>query len=229
LSRNPADAFADILTNTSYGAGRPDTEVDWSTLNALKASWETLGGIFDAVYDTQSSVWDAMRMSVQMTHAAPTMSGSVVSLVEDRDYVVPEIVLNRDTIKSLSLTFLFPDGTEVDGVEAEYRHPEDNAQLFAIYPSTSINPENIVLFGCRDYTTALAYATRRWKQLSLRRLLVTIEVELDGEVIRVGAPVCISHPKLGPTPVLCIARSVTPKDEFSYTIELHRHEPEVYQ
>ncbi len=229
LSRNPADAFSDILTNTVYGGKRPDAEIDWPTLTEKQTAWGTANKYFDAVYDTQTNLWDALRMSLQMVHTAPTMSGSLVTLVEDKNYLVPEFSLTTDTIKALSLTFLFPDGEEVDGVEAEYRDPDDNAQLFVTYPSTALNPEKIVLFGCRDYYAALAYATQRWKQLSLRRLLVTAETELEAEVIRVGAPVNITHPKLnGGAATLCIVHSVKSTGEFDKTIEFHRHEPGVY-
>lgn len=229
LSRNPADAFLDIVTNQTYGGKRPDSEIDWATWTAMKNSWAAAGKVFDAVYDTSNDLWGAMGMSLQMVHTAPTMAGSLISLVEDKDYLVHEFALTEDTIKSLSLTFLFDDGTEVDGIEGAYRDPDDTAELFVTYPPTAVNPEKVELFGCRNEANALAYVTQRWKQLSLRRLLVTIETELEGEVIRVGAPILVTHPTLmSGVPTMCVVHSIKANGEFARTLECHRHESGVY-
>jgi len=229
LSRNPADAFLDIVTNPTYGGKRPDTEIDWATWNVMKTAWGTAGKVLDAVYDTPNDLWSAMGMSLQMVHTAPTMAGALISLVEDKDYLVHEFALTEDTIKSLSLTFLFDDGTEVDGVEGAYRDPNDSAELFVTYPPTAVNPEKVQLFGCRNEANALAYVTQRWKQLALRRLLVTIETELEGEVIRVGAPILVTHPLLmAGEPTLCVVHSIKANGEFGRTLECHRHESGVY-
>lgn len=229
LSRNPADAFLDIVTNQTYGGKRPDTEIDWATWYAMKNSWAAAGKVFDAVYDTPNDLWGAMGMSLQMVHTAPTMAGALISLVEDKDYLVYEFALTTDTIKSLSLTFLFDDGTETDGIEGAYRDPDDSAELFVTYPPTAVNPERVQLFGCRNEANALAYVTQRWKQISLRRLLVTIETELEGEVIRVGAPILVTHPMLmAGVPTMCVVHSIKANGEFGRTLECHRHESGVY-
>jgi hypothetical protein len=128
----------------------------------------------------------------------------------------------------LSLGFLTSDGEEPDGVEGAYRDPDDNAELFAVYPPYASDPETVQLYGCRTYAEALAYVRQRWLQLCLRRRLVTLEAELEGHVVVVGTPVHITHPLLGDEPVLCIVNSVTVKDEFTCTIELHIHEPGVF-
>ena len=227
-SRSPADAFKDILTNARYGGGRPLSELDTLKLADLRAQWESSGKTFDAVFDQHDTLWAALGLSIQMQHAFPTTIGSVVSIVEDKNYVTPAISLTEDTIKDISKQTLFTDGEEPDGVEGEYRDPNDGAALHAIYPTDSVKPESVTLWGCRDYDEALAYVTRRWKQLSLRRCLITVEVEGEGNVIPVGTPVHVTHRLLGENPVLCVVNSVTPKDEFSITLEMHRHVPEVF-
>ena len=172
-------------------------------------------------------------MAVQVQHTAPTMSGSLITLVEDKKHTVHQFALTEDQIKDLTLTFIFPDGNEVDGVEGEYRDSKDNAQLFAIYPPDSVNPEQVTIWGCRNYATALAYVTQRWNQLRLRRLLISAKVELYGHVIPVGSPVLITHRNLRDAlgsndGVLCVVQSVSADDSYSLTIDAHRHEPGVY-
>jgi len=227
-TRNPADAFTDILTNTIYGGRRPSAELDTATIEALKTQWATAGKTFDAVYDQDTTLWEALGLSVQMQHAFPTVVGSMVSIVEDKNHILPSMSLSEDTIVKITKQTMFTDGEEPDGVEGEYRDPGDGAALYAIYPPDAVKPESVTLWGCRDYATALAYVTQRWKQLSLRRCLVSVEVEGEGHVIPVGTPVHVTHSLLGPDPVLCIVNSVTANDEFSTTIEMHRHVPEVF-
>jgi hypothetical protein len=223
---HPICAFTNIFTDSRYGGGRPLAELDQAGLAALRASWP--GATFNAVFDQESTLWEAAGLAVQVQHAFPTTIGSTISVVEDKNHSVPYMSFIEDNIVSITEQYLFTDGEEPDGVEAEYRDPSDGAALYALYPAASVKPETVVLWGCRDYNTALAYATRRWNQLSLRRRLITIEVEGEGNVIPVGSPIQITHRFLGPDPVLCVVNAVTPKDEFSLTIETHRHVPEVF-
>lgn len=227
VTRNPAAAFRDAFTNVRYGGGRPETELDVATLDALGAEWNEVK-FFDALFDQPATLWEALGLILQMQHAAPTMIGSVVSIVEDTDVSVGTFALTEDTIKSLTLTYVFSDGEEPDGVEGEYRDPNDNAALYVCWPTTAVNPEAVTLWGCRDYDTALAYVKQRWNQLVYRRRLIKLETELEGHVLAVGAPVTVRHPLLGAEPVLCVVQAVTPQDEFSVSVDLHVHQPEVY-
>lgn len=227
VTRNPAAAFRDAFTNTRYGGGRPEAELDSATLDALGAEWDQVK-FFDAVFDQPSTLWEVLGLILQMQHAAPTMIGSVVSIVEDVNHSVGTFALTEDTITNLSMTYLFSDGDEPDGVEGEYRDPRDNAALYVCWPTAAVNPEAVTLWGCRDYNTALAYVQQRWNQLVYRRRLIHLETELEGHVLVVGQPVTVRHPLLGDDPVLCVVNAVSPKEEFSVSVDLHIHQPEVY-
>ena len=227
VTRNPAAAFRDAFTNYRYGGGRPEAELDAATLDQLGTEWDQVK-FFDAVFDQPSTLWEALGLILQMQHAAPTMIGSVVSIVEDVNHSVGTFALTEDTITNLSMTYLFSDGDEPDGVEGEYRDPRDNAALYVCWPIAAANPEAVTLWGCRDYNTALAYVQQRWNQLVYRRRLIHLETELEGHVLVVGQPVTVRHPLLGDDPVLCVVNAVSPKEEFSVSVDLHIHQPEVY-
>lgn len=227
VTRNPAAAFRDAFTNPRYGGGRPETELDSATLDTLGSEWNDVK-FFDAVFDQPATLWEALGLILQMQHAAPTLLGSVVSIVEDTNVTTGTFALNEDNIKSLTMTYLFSDGEEPDGVEGEYRDPQDNAALYVCWPTAAVNPEAITLWGCRDYNTALAYVKQRWNQLVYRRKLIHLETELEGHVLAIGAPVTVKHPLMGPDPVLCVVQAVTPQEEFSVSVDLHVHQPEVY-
>lgn len=225
-TRNPIAAFQDIFTNTIYGGRRPLSSLDTAKMGQMRAAHSA--SYFDAVFDTETTVWEAAGYALQMIHASPTMVGSLISIIEDKNYTAPVMALTEETIKSLSIAFLTSDGEEPDGVEGAYRDPDDNAEMFAIYPKDAVDPETVTLYGCRTYDSALAYVRQRWLQLKLRRTLITLETELEGHVVVVGSPINVTHPLLGEEPVLCIVNSVAPKDEFYSTIDLHKHEPGVF-
>ena len=226
VTRNPAHSFYDAYTNFRYGGARPESELDIDTLVALSYAWEYK--TFDAVFDQPSTLWEALGLILQMVHAAPTVLGSIVSVVEDKDHSVGTFALTESTIKGLTMTYLFSDGEDADGVEGEYRDPTDNAALYVCWPEAAQRPESVTLWGCRDYASALAFVQQRWRQLVYRRRLIKLETELEGHVLPVGSPVTVQHPLLGSAPVLCVVDAVNPQEEFSISIDLHIHQAEVY-
>jgi hypothetical protein len=225
---NPIAAFRDIYTNRVYGGRRPPGELDLDRLNDLRVQWAMEGRKFEAVFDQTSTVWEAMNLALQLQFAAVSSNGSLITIVEDLNHTVPYYAFDESSISAISFSYLFSEPDDYDGVEGEYRDPITNGQLYAMYPTTADNPEQVTLWGCRDRLQAEAYVERRWKQKLLRRRLVSFDVELEGNIIPVGEPISIQHRLTGSEPVLYVVSSVTPKDEFAFTIEAIRHEPGVF-
>lgn len=230
-TRSPIEAFVDVLTNQRYGGRLPMSALDGVTLDALSAEWGD-GQSFDAVFDTSTTVWEAASATTRIQHAAPALLGSVVTLIQDRDHTTADMEFSEEmnNIKdgSVSLTYMFATYDEPDGVEVAYRNQSDGSQRYVVYPPTAVDPEQIDLKGCRDRIAALAYATQRWKQLRLRRRLISFDTELDAHVVPVGSPIYVKHRLLGMQRVLYVVNSVTPKGEFLSTIAAHRHESGVF-
>lgn len=226
--RNPIDAFSDIFTNMVYGGRRPTSELDLETLDAMKAgSWS--GRVFDAVFDNATTVWDALKVSLQMQHAVPMTVGATLSIVEDAPVSVAEVAFSEDMITNLTLSYMFINTDEYDGVEGEYKNAIDNAPEYVTWPRAATNPETMKLWGCKDYYAADAFVQRYWKQTTTRRRMLTIETELDGCFLSYGTAIDVTHRLLGETPWRCIISSIEQSEDFKTTIEAYVYEPSVFE
>lgn len=224
--RNPALAFIDVLRNPYYGANRPEREIDWDTVNPLLDSWNSR--VFDAVFVDQTTVWDALKLALQMQSAIPAAVGSMISIVEDKAHSVPSIVLDAGQIRSLTLSYSFVSSDDYDGIEGKYK-ASDNADEYVYWPPDCANPEEMTLWGCKDYGQALAFVQLAWRKRLYRRQLFTLELEGDGHALSVGQPIGIKHPLLGEdAATMAVVSSVTPNSEFETSVEGFIYRPEVF-
>jgi hypothetical protein len=224
--RNPARCFEDALTNADYGLASTASELDADTINAKATAWS--GRTFDAVFDKQTDGWDALGRVLQMAHAAPVASGGLISIAEDEQVFTTNFSFTEDNINDLRVSFVQPASTDYDGVEGEYKNPDDNAPEYAIYPANSVNPEKVTLFGCKDSSAAQAFVERAWLQSTYRRTLYVFAAELDGHVLQVGTPASIFHQLLGDEAVTVVVSSVRPTSETETEIEAYQYQPEVF-
>lgn len=224
--RNPALAFIDVLRNPYYGANRPEREIDWDTVNPLLDTWNSRA--FDAVFDGQTTVWDALKLALQMQSAMPAAVGSMISIVEDKAHAVPSIVLDAGQIRSLTLSYSFVSSDDYDGIEGKYK-AGDNADEYVYWPPDCTNPEEMTLWGCKDYDQALAFVKLAWRKRLYRRQLFSLELEGDGHALSVGQPIGIKHPLLGEeVATMAVVSSVTPNSEFETSVEGFIYRPEVF-
>ena len=225
-TRHPVDAFRDIFTEQKYGGRRPLTELDTAALETVRA--EVPDCKFDGIFDQKGTLWEALKLSVQMIRGIPITDGSVVSLVRDKPHSAPVAAFSQDNITSLSRAYLFVEADDFDGVEGEYVDPLDGSKQYVIWPTNSANPESMTLWGCTSMARAQCFIQQWWQQKSLRRRLTTFETELDAHVLLLGDPINITHPVLGPSPVLHVVSAVKPKDELHVEVEAFVYEPGVF-
>lgn len=226
--RNPVDAFVDIYTNTNYGGRRPSAELDLEGLDYWRAEWANK--YFDAVFDQETTLWEALKTALQMQHAAPTTVGATLSVAVDEAKTAYEVLFDTTAIADLTVSYMFPSADDYDGVEGEYKSQDDNAPLYVRHPADCVNPETLTLVGCKSKTRAQAFVERYWKQGRTRRRLFVLETEAAGHVVQVGAAIGIQHPLLDPgSPTLCVVSSVRVNDEFSTTIEGYVYESSVFE
>lgn len=225
--RNPILAFIDILRNPHYGAARPASELDWDVLNDL--AWDGSGRTFDAVFDNETTVWDALKLSVQMYSMMPVAVGSKISVVGDWPVSVPSLVFDESKIRSLTLSYSFVSSDDYDGVEGKYKNQTDNSEEYVQWPPDCVNPEEMTLWGCKNYDQALEFVKLTWKKRQYRRQLFSLELEGDGHVLSVGQAIGIKHPLLGgDVATTAVVSSVTPNSEFETSVEGFIYRSEVF-
>lgn len=223
-------AFCDIYRNEIYGARRPKSELDIDKLKELYLKTNCLGG-FNAVFDTKITIWEALSLTLLPVFGYPITNGQILSAVLDEPKEISTHCFNESNIlkESLQLSYKFDEVGAPDGVEVEYRNPLDFSQAYEIYPSDSVEPESINLFGCTNQEQAFNYAQRTWRQRLYRRQFIKFSTELEGYIPLLGDLISVEHKVIGDEPSCYVVGLVSPDDEFKVTIEGHKYQPLEYK
>jgi hypothetical protein len=190
---SPADALIDIYTNTTYGARRPLSEVDLATLGPLRTYWA--GYEFNAVYTQRTTVWDALSQAVQGVAAAPLPVLGAMSVAQDGRRPVRSMLWTEQNIVkgSFQLKYEFEQTGAADGIEIEYVKPDSFAPAYVRYPTTSVSPDRMNLFGCTNATQAAEFARLQWQRRQKLRRLVNFSTELEGLIPQPGERIAVAH------------------------------------
>ena len=210
FSRNPAWVAWDILTqpvyNNSHSVVRYDgfepSRLDLADFYAW-AQWcdtavPVTGGteprcVFDGVYDTQSSMWDAALEVAASARATLLMRGTTVTVVYDRVRSLPSQVFSvgNTSINSFQETFLsMVDRActiEVDFLDAEQDHARDKITI--VNTGVTESAAQRVQFsnrGIRRASQAWREAMFRLKRNELLRRCAEIGVDIDALACTVG-------------------------------------------
>lgn len=192
-STSPADAFCDIYTNADYGAKRPLAEVDVAELARLVEHW---GGLahFNAGFAQRSTVWEALRLSVQTAGASPLPLGQLMSVAQDGVRAIrTQLFSDANIVRgSLGIGYNFDRPGDYDGFRVEYRDPDSWNALAVTYPPGALDADPVELFGCTDEATAEGFARLLWNKRLMQRKTARFDTELEGLIPRLGDRVAIA-------------------------------------
>ena len=216
-----ADAYKDIVTNTVYGAARAASELDTAQINKLTAP-------FNGIFDFKSNVWEAVSNACAVDNAKAMPLYATFSSVRDVAQTTPKFAFTLSNIvrDSVQSRYLFDAVGELDGFEVEYRDPIYFQANYALYPTTSVNPQAVNLFGCTSATRAAAHAKRLFNRRQYRRQWVAWTTELEGHLPQIGDLVSVDHPLLGGK-VNLILNLIEP-DKDSVRMEGFKYDARVY-
>jgi len=196
------DAFIDIWSNVKYGANQNSSLIEG-----------TLSGSFNAVFDFQSNVWEALQTVANAADYRIFPRGSELVLIDDNPNLVPVMSFVEGQTSgglieenSLSVTYALGNRTDEDGVEIEYRDEITYEPAYALYPSTSVRPRSVKLIGCTCNDTAVARARKIWNKSQFSRFTWKFNSELDALILNPGDVINIVP--LNKSPVLCVVSEV---------------------
>jgi hypothetical protein len=192
-TRNPADAFVDIYTDTVYGGRRPLTELDMTRIKELRTLWS--GYEFNYVFTARTSIWLALSRAVNGMVAEPVPLGSRLTIAQDAVKPIRTMMFNDANIvrNSFRLSYQWDTIDATDGVEIEYRDSTRYKPSYVRYPSNSLRPDRIVLDGCTSGTHATQYARVYWQRRNLQRMMVEFDTELEGLLLTLGDRIGVAH------------------------------------
>ena len=204
-------AFADVYTNTTYGAARPLSEIDATTLNALNTKWGTYQ--FNYVFADRITVWEALQTITTPFGAEPLPIGPVMSIAQDGVKSVRSMLFTDANIigNSLSVNYSWDEENVTDGVEIEYVDPKDFRPVYARYPTTSLRPDQYSLPGVTAAAHAAQYAQLTWQRRQYQRKSISFDTELEGLLLQLGDRIGVAHnvPKWGDSGLVIAASGNT--------------------
>ena len=197
FTANGADFISDIMQN-SYGANRPEDEVDVDMLTDLKTHWGGVtGGSYPLgmVFNQKGTVWQALQSAVSAVAGEPYLKNGQVSMAYDGVKPVRSQLFTMANIvrDSLQTTYSWNRAGEPDGFLIEYFEPVRGLRSFITWPADALTPRRELLFGAKTEAHALQYAKLLWATSLTRRQRVSFETELEGLIPSIGDRIAVSH------------------------------------
>lgn len=196
-SRSIAWAIADIL-QASYGGKLPDERIYLAELERLDKVWNERGDYFDGVFDSATTIWDAVSKVARCGRAIPILQSGMVRIIRDDQRSVPTAMFTpRNIIKdSFSIEYVMPSEDTADSVKVQYfsnKYWKYDDVVTKLADSTEENPANVDLFGCTDR----AHAEREGHYMCAcnryRRKYITFSTELEGLIPTYGDLISVTH------------------------------------
>ena len=202
-TRSPAWALADICSS-DYGANLTDSRIDLQGLYDLAAAWATRGDTFDGIFDTQSTVMEALSQVARAGRAIPYVQGGIVHAVRDAAATIPAAMFSQRNIarNSLQLEYLMPGEDTADAIDVTYFDAEiwgERTVRATLSGGTSAQPAQVKLFGVTDRDQAWREGMYIAACNRYRRRVLTFSTEMEGFIPALGDLIAVQHdmPKWG--------------------------------
>ena len=211
-TRSPVWAVVDLLTNTTYGAGMPESRIDMDSMEALATLLEARGDYFDGYFDRQITVWQAVEMIARVARCKGVIEAGVFRLIRDRQQTVPVQMFSPRNIKqgSFGISYQMQREEENNGIELEWLNTETNqtetvltkiegsgadrtAELVSSSDTPPNNPLRVNLFGCTNLPQARREALYLTRNMIYRRITITLDAELEAGLLTLNDLVAVSH------------------------------------
>ncbi|MBF0187066.1 MAG: phage tail protein [Magnetococcales bacterium] len=196
-TRSIAWAVADLL-KANYGAELTDDRIDLTALHTLDQTWQSRGDHFDAVFDSGTTVWEALGKLLRCGRAVPFLQTGIVRMVRDESQSLPVAMFGpRNIVKnSLRIQYLMPSEETADAVTVSYfsnRTWKPDEITVSLPESQSEKPAKVTLFGCTDATHAEREGLYMATANRYHRRIITFQTEMEGLIPTYGDLIAISH------------------------------------
>ena len=203
-TRNPAWAFADVCKNPTYGRGLSDSRINLRGLYRLAQVWEARGDTYDGVFDTATTLWDALTRIARVGRAMPMYYAGVIDCIRNEPKTVKTQMFTPGNMvtNTFSIDYVFPEHDSPDHVIVEFINEETwqpDEVVCALPGSAMLRPYRLQIPGIVKRDQAWREGISLAAQNRDQRRFVSFQTELEGNIPRYGDLVEISHdvPKWG--------------------------------
>ncbi len=165
---SPAWAIADALRSSVYSVGLADSKIDLDGLITLANTWQDHGDEFNAVFDRQMAVTQAVSLIARVGRARLFLPEGKATIVRDQTQPLRTAMYsNRNMTRgSLAISYRFDSSETPTSVEVEFmdsvtwKPASVHAYLYdgGVYsegkarPQVSSNPSRRLIYGVDDLT-----------------------------------------------------------------------------
>ncbi|MCF6442016.1 phage tail protein [Pseudoalteromonas luteoviolacea] len=174
-----APAFAYAIKKV----GHTDEQIGLEELAALHTTWRNRGDEFNAVFESDSTLFAALKRILACGFAEPTIDYGQIIPVRDQPRTQYQHTYTPDNyIGELKRTIKLLDDDEHDGVEVEYFDPvtwKPATVMCLLAGDQGINPEKIRAFGITSRDKAYQHGMRKRRERRYRRTRFEWKTEMD--------------------------------------------------
>ncbi|MBD4204421.1 DUF1983 domain-containing protein, partial [Xanthomonas citri pv. citri] len=158
-TRSIAWAIADMITNTDYGRGLPDSAYNLQELYRLDQVWAARGDTFNAVFDNQVQFWDALTEVAACGRAMPMYYAGTIEIIRNEPKSVPTIMFGPQNMiaGSFSTQYIFPEIDSPDHVVINYIDEDtwtETPVICNLPGDTTLNPATVTMRGITNRAQA---------------------------------------------------------------------------
>tara|TARA_B100001059_G_scaffold213838_1_gene230038 strand:+ start:11178 stop:13667 length:2490 start_codon:yes stop_codon:yes gene_type:complete len=179
----PTTDIAPFFAHVIKSAGHTDSKIGLEAIEALHAIWHERGDEFNAVFDSESTMFEVLKRVLAVGFAEPTIDYGRIIPVRDQQRSVFQHMYQPDNyIGLLERTITLIDDDEHDGVEVEYFSPitwKSETILCLLPGDLGVNPEKVRAFGITSRDKAYQFGMRKRRARRYRRTSFSFKTEMD--------------------------------------------------
>lgn len=178
-TKDIAPFFAHIIKSVGHG----DDKIGLDELSALHDIWHARSDEFNALFDSASTVFEAVKRVLAVGFAEPTIDYGKITPVRDQPRTTYQHMYQPDNyIGFLERSIKLLDEDEPDGVEVEYFSPitwKSETVMCLLPGDNGFNPEKVRAYGITDRDKAYQFGMRKRRARRYRRTQFTFKTEMD--------------------------------------------------
>ncbi len=196
---NPAWAYADALRNADYGPAWGTNRINMSEIYRLSQVWAARKDEFNGIFDTRTTLWQALTQIAMVGRATPQYYAGVMDLIRDEPKTIPAQIFGPGQILQNTFKGSYKLGTSQtpDHVIVKFWNREtwQEDEITCVLPgsTTKVPYTKDMTFGITDRDHAWRegmYAAAVNRDQRSRNSFTT---EMEGLLLRFGDLIHVTH------------------------------------
>lgn len=197
-TRSIAWALADMIRNTDYGRGWPDSSYNLQELYRLDQVWAARGDTFNGVFDSKVQFWDALSDVAACGRAMPMYYAGMIDIVRNEPKTIPTSMFGPQNMieGTFSTQYIYAEEDSPDHVVVTYFDEtiwSENRVSCVLPGETSLNPGEVTFKGITNRDQAWREGISLAAKNRDQRRIISFSTGQEGLIPRYNDLVHLSH------------------------------------